>query len=415
MQVVHPCCCGIDVHKKMLVACLLIKTEDGKTHKEVCTFSTMTPDLLKMLDWLLSKGCTHVAMESTGVYWKPIFNLLEGQIEVLVVNAQHLKAVPGRKTDVKDAQWIAELLQHGLVHPSFIPPAPQREMRELTRYRSSIVEERARTINRLQKVLEDANLKLASVVTDVLGVSGRAILQGLLAGHRDGAELAELARGTLRNKREQLQQALQGELKEHHSFMLTQHLSHIDYLEELIGQLNSEIEKRMVGWQEELERLDKIPGVNQRIAEIVLAEIGADMSRFPSEKHLASWVGICPGNHESAGKRLSGKIRKGNTRLRQALIEAANGAARSKNTYLGELYRRLARRIGKYRAMVAVAHRILVIIYHILSKSEDFEELGASFYDELGRDRIEKGLVRRLERLGYEVTLQPTMRIASGT
>lgn len=234
-------------------------------------------------------------------------------------------------------------------------------------------------------------------MTDVLGVSGRAILQGLLAGNCDGAELADLARGTLCTKREQLKLALQGQLKEHHSFMLAQHLSHIDYLEELLDQLNSEIERRMAGWQEELERLDQIPGVNQRIAEIVLSEIGADMSRFPSENHLASWVGICPGNHESAGKRLSGKIRKGNTRLRQALIEAANGAARSKNTYLRELYRRLARTIGKYRAMVAVAHRILVIIYHMLMKSEDFEELGASFYDERGRNRIEKGLVRRLE------------------
>jgi transposase len=396
----------------MLVACLLTKTQDGPAAKEIRTFSTMTADLLEMLDWLLSKGCTHVAMESTGVYWKPVFNLMEGQLEVLIVNAQHLKAVPGRKTDVKDAQWIAELLQHGLVQASFIPPAAQREVRELTRYRSSIVEERARTINRLQKVLEDANIKLTSVLTDILGVSGRAILNSLLAGQTDRLQLADLARGTLRNKREQLQKALAGEFKPHHTFMLTQHLSHIDYLDELLEQLNTEIGNRLSQYEEEIERLDHITGVNRRIAQVILSEIGTDLSRFPTEKHLTSWAGICPGNHESAGKRLSGKIRKGNVRLRQALIEAAHGAAHSKGTFLGELYRRLARRIGKYRAMVAVAHRILVIIYHMLVNNEDFEELGANFYDERGREKLEKGLVRRLTKLGYEVSLKPAPKLA---
>jgi transposase len=408
MQVVYQSCCGIDVHKKMVVACLLTVNEAGELKKDIRTYSTMTVDLLKLLDWLLTHGCTHVAMESTGVYWKPLFNLMEGQLEVLVVNAHHLKAVPGRKTDVKDAQWIAELLQHGLVRASFIPPAPQREVRELTRYRSSLVEERARTINRLQKVLEDANLKLASVVTDVLGVSGKAILQALLAGEEQADKLADLGRGRLRNKREQLEQALTGQFKEHHRFMLMQHLSHIDYLDELVEQLNAEIEKRLASLAKELELLDQITGVNQRIAEIVLSEIGSDLSRFPTDKHLTSWAGICPGNYESAGKRLSGKIRKGNKRLRQALIEAAHGAARSKDTFLGELYRRLARRIGKYRAMVAVAHRILVIIYHILTKGEAFKELGAGYHDEKSRERVERGLVRRLEKLGYEVVLKPT-------
>lgn len=411
MEVVHPCCCGIDVHKKMVVACLITKQENGQAEREVRTFSTMTAELLKLLDWLLSKGCTHVAMESTGVYWKPLFNLMEGQLEVLIVNAQHLKAVPGRKTDVKDSQWIAELLQHGLLKASFIPPAPQRELRELTRYRSSLVEERARTINRLQKVLEDANLKLACVVTDVLGVSARAILEALLAGQSDGAELAQLARGTLRNKTAELEQALAGSLKAHHTFMLTQHLSHIDYLDELLEQLNDEIKQRLAEHDKELERLDQITGINRRIAEIILAEIGSDLSRFPTAKNLTSWAGICPGNHESAGKRLSGKIRKGNVRLRQALIEAAHGAARSKNTFLGELYRRLARRMGKYRAMVAVAHRILVIVYHVL-KGEDFKELGADYQDAHRRERLERGLVRRLEKLGYEVSLQPTKELA---
>lgn len=408
MQVVYRSCCGIDVHKKMVVACLLTVNEAGELKKEIRTYSTMTVDLLKLLDWLLTHGCTHVAMESTGVYWKPLFNLMEGQLEVLVVNAHHLKAVPGRKTDVKDAQWIAELLQHGLVRASFIPPAPQREVRELTRYRSSLVEERARTINRLQKVLEDANLKLASVMTDVLGVSGKAILQALVAGEEQTDKLADLGRGRLRNKREQLEQALTGQFKEYHRFMLTQHLSHIDYLDELVEQLNAEIEKRLADLRQEIERLDQITGINQRIAEIILSEIGSDLSRFPTDKHLTSWAGICPGNYESAGKRLSGKIRKGNKRLRQALIEAAHGAARSKDTFLGELYRRLARRIGKYRAMVAVAHRILVIIYHMLTNGEDFKEFGASYHDEKSRERVERGLVRRLEKLGYEVVLKPT-------
>jgi transposase len=346
-------------------------------------------------------------MESTGVYWRPVYNVLEGQCELLVVNAQHIKAVPGRKTDVKDAAWIAELLRHGLLRGSFIPSKPQRQLRELPRYRSTLVQERARTLNRLQAVLEDANLKLASVVTDIYGVSARAMLEAILAGERDVETLADLARGRLRSKCDQLKEALEGRVTAHHSFLLTEHLSTLEYLDEAIARVSAEIDQRLTAEQAAITLLDTIPGVGQRAAEILIAEIGTDMSRFPSAKHLASWAGMCPGNHESGGKRLSGKTRKGNRWLRQILGEIAHVASKTKKTYLAAQYRRIAARRGKKRALMAVGHTVLTIVYTMLTRQQPYQELGAAYFDQRERQRVERRLVQRLERLGYEVALQP--------
>ncbi len=409
MDVLYPRCCGLDVHKRRVVACLIITPPSGSADKTVRTFGTMTEDLLALADWLSSAGCTHVAMESTGVFWKPIYNLLEGLFDLLVVNAAHLKAVPGRKTDVRDAEWIAGLLRHGLLRASCVPPTPQREVRELTRTRTTLVEERARIVNRIQKVLEDANLKLAAVATDITGLSARAILDALLAGHSDPDTLAELARGKLRSKRDQLAQALAGRLRPHHQFLLSEHLAHLDYLDEAIARFSHEIAERLRPHTAQAALLDTIPGVSQRTAEILLAEIGADMSRFPSAHHLASWAGLCPGNNESAGKRRSGKTRKGSRWLRQVLIEAAHAAARTKNTYLSAQYCHLAARRGTKKALVALGHTILVIVYHVLTRGVPYHELGGNYFDERQRKAVEHRLVHRLEQLAYQVTLQPAV------
>lgn len=407
MDVIYSQCCGLDVHKKTVAACLITSTAGMEPVKEIRTFSTMTADLLALADWLREAGCTHVAMESTGVYWRPVYNLLEGQCDLLVVNAQHIKAVPGRKTDVKDAAWIAELLRHGLLRSSFIPSKPQRQLRELTRYRSTLVQDRARALNRLQAVLEDANLKLASVVTDINGVSARAMLEAILAGQRDVAILADLARGRLRAKRDQLKEALEGRVTAHHSFLLTEHLSTLEYLDEAIARVSGEMDQRLTADHEAIVLLDTIPGVGQRAAEILIAEIGTDMSRFPSAKHLASWAGMCPGNHESGGKRLSGKTRKGNRWLRQVLVEIAHVASKTKNSYLAAQYKRLAARRGKKRALIAVGHTILTIVYMMLTRKQPYQDLGAAYFDQREQERVERRLVHRLERLGYEVSLQP--------
>ena len=406
MEILYRCCCGMDVHKKFVVACLLRIDEQGEETRHVQRFETYTEDLLRLSDWLIRSGCTHVAMESTGVYWKPIYNLLEGHLDLLVVNAHHIKAVPGRKTDVKDSEWIAELLQHGLLKASFIPPQSQRDWRDLTRYRTSLVQERVRIVNRLQKVLEDANLKLAGVATDVMGKSGRAMLEAILTGATDPEQLAELAQGRLRNKLPQLKQALNGRVREHHRFLLVEQLSHIDSLDEAIGRLSGEIAERLRPFQAEIERLDTIPGINRWIAEVLLAEIGPDMSRFPDGHHLASWAGLCPGHNESGGKRQSGKTRKGNRWLRQALIEAAHGASHTKDTYLSSQYRRLVGRRGKKRALVAVGHTLLVIAYHVLNRQATYVELGSNYFEQLHRCRLEQTLVQRLQKLGYTVTLE---------
>jgi transposase len=405
MQVLYRCCCGLDIHKKFVVACVLTTSVEGPVQKDIRTFSTMTHDLLALGDWLRAVGCTHVAMESTSSYWRPVYNLLEGHFEVVVGNAYHMKTVPGRKTDVKDAEWIAELLRHGLIRASFIPAPAQRQLRDLTRYRTHLVEERARLTNRLQVVLEDANVKLASVVTDVRGASARAILEALIAGETDPTTLAELARGRLRTKRELLAQAVEGRFTPHHAFLISEQLSHLDYLEEAMERVSAEIEQRLQQDQAAIELLDTVPGISQRGAEILLAELGSDLSRFPSAKHLASWAGMCPGNKESGGKRLSGKTRKGNPWLRQVLIEIAHVAAKTKDTYLAAQYRRIAARRGKKRALVALGHTVLVIVYHILTRREPYRELGMTYFDERDRQRVEQRLVRRLERLGYVVNL----------
>jgi len=408
MQVVHPRCCGLDVHKKVLVACLMILGAGGRLTKEIRSFGTMTDDIRALTDWLLGAGCTHVAMESTGSYWKPVWNILEGKFELLLVNAQHIKAVPGRKTDVRDCEWIAELLSHGLLRGSFVPDREQREMRELTRYRTSLIGERAAEVNRVQKTLEGANIKLASVASDVMGKSGREILASLVAGSNDAEAMAELAQGKLRSKLPELRQALAGRMGTHQRFMLAEQLAHIDELDERIARLDAEIEERMRPFEEVITRLDAIPGVGRRTAEVIVAEVGTDLSRFPTAGHLASWAGMCPGNNESAGKRRSGKTRKGDSALRVALVEAANAAGRKRNSYLRAQYQRLVTRRGKKRAAVAVGHTILVIAYHLMTNQESFyQDLGAHYFDERDRQHVERRLVRRLEALGYAVSLQP--------
>ncbi|MGZ3639884.1 MAG: IS110 family RNA-guided transposase [Ktedonobacterales bacterium] len=412
MEVVHPRCCGIDVHKQLVVACLLCSTAEGTPSKEVRTFGTMTVDLLRLLDWLVVAGCTHVAMESTGVYWKPLYNLMEGSLDVLVVNARHMKNVPGRKTDMRDAEWIADLLRHGLLQPSFIPDRSQRELRELTRYRTTLVRERAAEVNRLQKVLEGANIKLASVVTEITGASGHDILVALVAGHTQATELAQLARGRLREKIPALEQALAGQFQAHQRFLVAQQLVHIDFLDGLSERVSVEIAERMHPFEEAVALLDTIPGIGRRVAEIVVAEVGVDLRRFPTAAHLAAWAGLAPGNNESAGKRRAAATRKGSPWLRAALVEAAQAAGRTKNTYVGAQYRRLLTRKGKRRAAVAVAHTLLVMAYHILTRHEPYHDLGANYFDERDRQAVERRLVHRLEALGYTVSLQPPGSVA---
>jgi transposase len=406
MQVMYERCAGLDVHKKTVVACVLMPDGQGGWGQEIRTFGTMTVDLLALSDWLLACGCTHVAIESTGDYWKPVFNILEGSCEVLLVNAQHVKAVPGRKTDVKDAAWLAELLQHGLLRASFIPPVAQRELRDLTRYRSTFIQERVTLINRVQKLLEDANIKLAAVASDIMGVSGRAILAALLTGHADPQALAELAKGRLRSKRDQLTKALEGRVKPHHRFVLTELLCQIDGVDDTIARFDAQIEAICGPFEEAVSLLDTIPGVARRAAEMIVAEIGTDMTRFPSADHLASWAGVAPGNHESAGKRASGKTRKGNRFLRTTLVQAAHAAARTKGTYLSAQYRRLAARREKKRAILAVAHSILVMAYYMIQRQEPYCDAGADFFDRLQPEDTARRLVKRLETLGYHVTLQ---------
>lgn len=409
MQVVHERCAGLDVHKKSITVCRIIPNEKGGWDKTIRQFGTMTDELLALADWLQAASVSTVAMESTGVYWKPIFNILEGNFKVLLVNAQHIKYVPGRKTDVHDAQWIAELLQHGLLKASFIPDVDQRDLRDLTRYRTKLVQTRSSEINRVQKVLETANIKLGSVASNVLGVSGREMIEQIIAGQDDPSALAQLARGRLREKIDHLERALKGHVRETHRTLLKMHLEHIDELNAKIEALSEEIARLLIPFDptDALARLDTIPGVNRRIAEAILAELGTDMSRFPTAAHAASWAGVAPGKNESAGKNRSGKTTKGNKYLKTALTQAAHTVGRSKDNYLSAQYRRLASRRGKKRAAIAVAHSILVIAYHLLKNGTVYTDLGADYFERRNEHQVQKQLVKRLETLGYKVTIEP--------
>jgi len=431
MEITYSYCAGLDIHKKSVVACCITPDAQGQTQIATRRFGTMMSELLALSDWLQSLHVQQVAMESTGEYWKPVYNLLEANFALLVVNAHHLKQVPGRKTDVKDAQWIAQLLRHGLLRGSFIPPLPQRDLRDLTRQRSNLVQERAAVSNRLQKTLEWANVKLAAVARDVTGVSARAMLAAIVAGQTDAVALADLAKGRLRTKRVELEQALSGQVRDHHRFVIAQHLAHLDFLEEQIAIFNSRIAQHLqaqppvsvegailveaadpsvtpMAPEAAVALLDTIPGVARATAELLLAEIGSDMSRFPSAAHLASWAKLCPGNHESAGKQYSGKTGTGNRWLRSGLIQAANAAIKCKQSYFAAVYRRLVQRRGHKRALVAVAHRILIAAYHILLKQQPFHDLGCNYLSQRPqKEGLLQRLQSRLERLGYQVLLQP--------
>ena len=404
MDVVNPWCAGLDVHKKVIAACCIRRDAAGERVLERRTFGTMTEDILSLSQWLQAREVSVVAMESTGVYWKPIWNILEGDFQLMLVNPQHIKQVPGRKTDVKDAEWIATLLEHGLLRASFVPPAPQRAVRELTRTRTTFIRQRAEMVNRVQKVLEDANIKLASVATDVLGVSGRAMIEQMIVGETDPKVLADLAAGRLRKKTEALEQALLGHVQAHHRLILHEMMQQIDSMDRSIAVLDHEIEARCAPFTEAVEQLDTITGVGPATAQMILSEVGTDLSAFPSAEHLCAWAGVAPGNHESGGKRLSGRIRKGNQSLKTGLVQAAHTAARSKDTYLSALYRRLAARRGKKRAVMAVAHAILKIVYHMLKRGTSYLELGGDFFDKLNPRRTANRLIQRLEEMGYSVT-----------
>jgi transposase len=439
MRQVYKRCAGLDVHKKTVVACRVQIDEQGEWQQEVRTFGTMTCELLQLVDWLLAGEVTHVALESTGEYWKPVYNLLEGNAEVVLVNAQHVKHVPGRKTDVQDAEWLAELLVHGLLKASFIPAKPQRDLRDLTRYRVTLVQERARVINRVQKVLENANIKLASVATDVLGVSGRRMLEALVVGKADAAAMAELAKGRMRNKLPLLQQALTGVVDDHHRFLVAQHLVHIDFLDEQIEKASEQIVQQMqhlpalspgsptppqtdpgdevsasnesgsapLTWQQAADILDSTPGVDQKAAYEVLAEMGINMRQFPSANHLCAWGGLAPGNRQSGGKRYHARLSDGNRQLRTIMVQCAWSAVRVKDSYLAALYHRLAARRGKKRAIIAVAHSMLASFYHMLSKQQPYQELGSDYFDQRSKGVKVDWLLKQLSKLGYCAKLEP--------
>lgn len=401
MEVLHRRCCGLDVHKQTVVACVLTPKK-----RETLTFSTMTGDLIKLKEWLLERKVTHVAMESTGVYWKPIYNVLEEDFTLLLVNAQHIKNLPGRKTDVQDAEWIADLLKHGLIKASFVPDREQREMRELTRCRRSLLQERSRVVERIQKVLEGGNIKLSSVASDVVGVSGRAMLEAMINGVDDPEVLAEMAKGTLRNKKTSLEAALKGVMGEHQRTVLGTYLRHLDFLDEEIAKLDDDISRRMNHLNDIIEKVDAIKGIDRRSAEEIIAEIGVDMSHFATSHHIASWAGLCPGNNQSGGKRGKGKIRKGNSWLKSTLVQSARGAVRNKKNYLAAQYHKLVGRRGDKRAIVAVAHSMLVIIYNMLKNGTPYQDLGALYFDQMNKEHVLSRFVKRIEGLGYKVNLQ---------
>jgi len=433
MQVSYTRCAGIDVHKKTVVVCCLVVEENTKPRRETRTYGTMTSELLRMSEWLATQEITHVAMESTGEYWKPVYNLLESSCEVVVVNSYHVKQVPGRKTDVKDAEWIAELFSYGLLRGSFIPPLPQRELRDLTRQRTTLIRERASVINRLQKVLEWANVKLASVVTDISGVSARRMLKAMVEGNNSPEALASLAKGSLCRKQSELTAALTGRVRDHHRFLLETHLEHVEFLEAHIRQFDERIEQLIqdqsptpmaeaqslleaidptptelpLSWQQAMVLLDTIPGVARQSAELLLAEVGVDMRRFPTAAHLCKWAGVCPGNHESAGRQYSGKTPPSNRWLRGMLVQMANAAVRCRQSYFASVYRRLVARRGHKRAIVAVAHRILIAVYHMLRQHQPYKDYRTTDTGQRSKEQLLGQLKQRVEQLGYQVQLLP--------
>jgi len=412
MEVLYPCCCGIDIHAKTAVVCLI---KQGK--RQTRTFTTMTDALLRLSDWLTAEGCTHAAIESTGVYWKPVFNILEAVLKVILVNARDAKAVPGRKTDVRDCEWLADLLRHGLLRASFIPPLEIRELRELTRYRQTIIKEHTAVANRIQKLIESANIKLGQVATDVLGVSGRLMLRALADGETDAEKLVELARGTLKGKKPELQRALTSRLTPAQRFVLNELLLRLAELEAATARVSEQIVREVAESfdpfvPEAVKLLETIPGIALRVAEVIISEIGVDMSRFPTDAHLASWAGVCPGNNESAGKRRAGQTTKGSPYLRAAITQAAWAAAHMKNTYLAAQYHRLIKRMGKNKALVAVAHSLLVIVYHVLAQRADYRDLGGDYFDRQHQQTQQQRLIRKLEAMGLKVTVETLPKAA---
>jgi transposase len=407
MDVIIQRCAGLDVHKETVQACVLLLGPDGRLAEQIRCYSTTTGQLLALLAWLQSLQVTDVAMESTGVFWKPIWNILEGFFHLLLVNPAHMKNVPGRKTDVKDCQWIAKLLQHGLLTGSFVPAHQQRVWRELTRQRTQLVAQTTQVANRIQKVLQDANIKLSSVASQVMGVSGRAMIQAMIAGTTDPATLAGLAKGVLKNKSEQLREALEGYIQQEHCFLLKLLMDQLEHLERLIHRLQRRIDAEMAGVAHLVELLDTIPGVDKVVAQCILAEVGTDMDHFPSDEQLAAWAGMCPGRDMSAGKRRSSRINPANRWLRRSLIQAGWAASHTKDTYLAAQYHRLAGRRGMKRALVAVGHTILVGVRHMLKDNVPWRDLGGDWFNHLRPDRLRRHLLKRLESLGYKVTLEP--------
>jgi transposase len=406
MEVLYARCAGLDVHQRTVVAC--VRLAEGTTvQQEVRTFGTATRDLLALADWLTSHGCTHVAMESTGVYWKPIWHVLDGQFALILANALQVRSVPGRKTDVNDAMWIADLLAHGLIRGSFVPPAPIHELRDLTRTRKQLVREVAQHTLRIQKVLEDANLKLTSVLSDVLGMSGRAMIEAIIRGETDPERLADLSQGRLKAARPAVVDALHGRVTAHHRFLLRLHLTHIDTLETTVREVEARVGDALIPFQAAVDRLMTIPAVRQTVARVIVAEIGLDMTRFPTAGHLVSWAGLCPRLDESAGKRRSTRTRPGAPWLKTALVQAAWVAARTRNTYLRAQFLRLKSRRGPKKAILAVAGSMLTAAYYILKNETTYAELGADYFERRNKTQVARRLVKRLESLGLTVEIKP--------
>ena len=407
MEILYSHCAGLDVHKASVAACVLTPGEGAEPLKEIREFGTTTGELRELAAWLKQCGVSHAAMEATGVYWKPVFNVLESACELILVNARHIKQVPGRKTDKADCAWLASLLRHGLLQASFVPDKEVRQLRDLCRMRTTLVRERVQVGNRLRKVLEDANIKLDSVASDSLGVSGRLMIEALIGGERDPKKLAGLAKGRLKQKRGELEQALEGQVTEHHRFLLRELKESVEHLDGKIERFEAEIARHMPPFEWAAGLLMTMPGVDRTAAYALLAEIGADMSRFPSARHVASWAGLCPGNNESAGRRRSGKSHRGNRWIKGLMTEIAWAASRTKNTYCGAFYRRLVSHRGKKRALVALANQLLQVVWHMLTHQQNYQELGADYFDRLHQQQLTRSLVRRLEKLGHKVSIEP--------